>query len=283
MNLNYFAHIRTVSFSFLITALASCEFGGTPSVTSPILDTSPSISSITPSSGTEIGETGFTITGTNLTGTSAVTIGGLAATSVNVVNSTTVTGVSPASTLGAKDVVITTADGSDTLSAGYTYVANSAGLSSGGGEVACLGGGVSDLIVSATSVGSLEWGGTGVVTGAIGVNDGDTNTTTIVSSVGPGSYAARACADYEVDSQGNTPCEAGNTCYSDWFLPAIAQLTCFYNNRASAGTWSAVQYWSSSESGGVPATLAEAYDFNAGIGNAIGKNTVHAFACARAF
>lgn len=41
---------------------------------------------------------------------------------MSVVNSTTITCVTPAGVAGAKDVVVTTSAGSGTLSSGYTYV-----------------------------------------------------------------------------------------------------------------------------------------------------------------
>ncbi len=79
---------------------------------------------ISPSSGPTAGGTAVTITGTNFTtdGTTTVTIGGVAATGVTVVNSTTITATTPAGTLGAKDVVVTSGGDSGTLTGGYTYV-----------------------------------------------------------------------------------------------------------------------------------------------------------------
>ncbi|MFM7135191.1 MAG: di-heme oxidoredictase family protein, partial [Planctomycetota bacterium] len=53
----------------------------------------PTITGVAPSSGPAAGGTAITITGTNLTGTSSVTVGGAAATSVSVVSATTVTAV----------------------------------------------------------------------------------------------------------------------------------------------------------------------------------------------
>ena len=61
----------------------------------------------------------MTITGTNLAGTSGVTFGGTAATSVVVVNGTTVTCTTPAKAAGAVNVVLTTPGG--TATSGYTY------------------------------------------------------------------------------------------------------------------------------------------------------------------
>lgn len=53
----------------------------------------------------------------------SLTIGGAAATSVTVVNDTTLTATTPAGTEGPADVTVTTAGGSDTLADGFTYEA----------------------------------------------------------------------------------------------------------------------------------------------------------------
>jgi formylglycine-generating enzyme required for sulfatase activity len=82
----------------------------------------PTITSVSPTSGTTAGGTTITITGTNLTGASSVTVGGNPATSVTVVNSTTVTAVTPAGAAGARDVAVTTPGGTATLPNAFTYV-----------------------------------------------------------------------------------------------------------------------------------------------------------------
>ena len=81
----------------------------------------PTISAISPISGILAGGTSFTITGTNLTGTSSVTVGGVAATSVTVVSSTSVTAVTPSGTAGVKSVVLITPGGTATASSAFTY------------------------------------------------------------------------------------------------------------------------------------------------------------------
>lgn len=81
----------------------------------------PNITSISPATGSTAGGTAVTITGTDFTGATGVTIGGAAATSVVVVSDTSITCVTPARTAGAKDVVVTTPAGSDTLTGGFTY------------------------------------------------------------------------------------------------------------------------------------------------------------------
>jgi len=64
-----------------------------------------------------------TITGTNLSGTTGVTFDGTAGSSVNVVDSTSVTVVTPGHAAGAVNVVLTTPGGSATSTNGFTYVA----------------------------------------------------------------------------------------------------------------------------------------------------------------
>ena len=80
----------------------------------------PSISLVNPSSGPTVG-TAKTIVGTNFTGATSVTVGGIAAHYV-VVSANTITAISPAnSVVGAVDIVVDTPNGTDTLVGGFTY------------------------------------------------------------------------------------------------------------------------------------------------------------------
>ncbi|MQS15586.1 cell surface protein [Streptomyces kaniharaensis] len=82
----------------------------------------PTISSVTPSSGPTSGGTSVTITGTGLTTTESVTIGGASA-PFAAISSTTLSVTTPPGTAGAADVVVTTDGGSATAVGGFTYVA----------------------------------------------------------------------------------------------------------------------------------------------------------------
>lgn len=86
------------------------------------------VDDISPAGGPITGGQSVTVTGTNFTTTAetTVTIGGVPLTNVEVQNSTTITGVTGANTVGAKDVTVTNSIGTDTLAGGYQY-------SSGGG------------------------------------------------------------------------------------------------------------------------------------------------------
>ena len=98
------------------------HFGGFRVARTPDPVPEPTITSITPTSGSTAGGTAITITGTSLTGATSVTVGGVAATSVVVVSSTSVTAVTPAGTVGAKSVAVTTPSGSASLASAFTYV-----------------------------------------------------------------------------------------------------------------------------------------------------------------
>lgn len=76
-----------------------------------------------PAEGVAAGGTEVTIEGQNLTGVTGVTFGGVAATSVDVVDDSTVTCVTPAHAAGAVDVVVTDNVGSATEVGGFTYTA----------------------------------------------------------------------------------------------------------------------------------------------------------------
>lgn len=95
--------------------------GSTNGLSYTYLD-APTLASVVPAAGPTAGGTQVTITGTALTTTSSVTVGGAAA-SFNVLSDTELTAVTPAGVAGAADVVVTTAGGSATLAGGFTYVA----------------------------------------------------------------------------------------------------------------------------------------------------------------
>ena len=81
-----------------------------------------SISSVSPNQGIYSGGTAITITGTFLNGATSVKVGGVPATDVVAVNSTTVTAVTPAGSLGAASVEVTGAKGTATASGAFTYI-----------------------------------------------------------------------------------------------------------------------------------------------------------------
>jgi hypothetical protein len=87
--------------------------------------TAPTVTSIGPNnSGPAAGGTFITVTGSNFVAGATVTLGGVSATGVTVVNSTSITGTTGAHAAGAVNVVVTNPNGeSGTLTNGYTYLA----------------------------------------------------------------------------------------------------------------------------------------------------------------
>ena len=105
--------------------LAATEDGG---VSTPITVTwaatpVPTVSAVSPASGSAAGGTNVTITGTHLTGTTAVDFGSTPASGVTVHSDTSVSAVSPSGSAGTVDVTVTTGGGTSATGAAdhFTY------------------------------------------------------------------------------------------------------------------------------------------------------------------
>jgi hypothetical protein len=84
----------------------------------------PTVTKVSPTSGSSSGGTTVTITGTNFTGATKVVFGPLAATSYTVVSSTEITAVSPAQAASTRNIFVTTPSGTSAGVAAdqFTYV-----------------------------------------------------------------------------------------------------------------------------------------------------------------
>nr|WP_269330170.1 IPT/TIG domain-containing protein [Kineosporia babensis] len=142
----------------------------------------PTVSAISPDAGPLGGGTTVTITGTDLTAASAVTFGGVAATSVQYVSPTQVRAVSPAkATAGTVNVVVSTIYGTSGPGNGFTYtiaptvttVSPQAGPVAGGTTVTISGSGL-------TGASSVTFDG--VAAASYAVN----NDSTITATTPPG-------------------------------------------------------------------------------------------------
>lgn len=85
----------------------------------------PVVGSLSRSSGSVLGNTSITLTGTSFTGVSAVSFGGVAAAAFTVDSDTQITVTSPAHAAGAVNIVVTSLGGSSATAAGnaFTYAA----------------------------------------------------------------------------------------------------------------------------------------------------------------
>jgi hypothetical protein len=81
------------------------------------------VTAISPTLGPDAGGTKVTITGTNFAAGATVTIGGVAATGIQVVSATSITATTGAGAGATADVIVTVAGQSGRLTGGYTYQA----------------------------------------------------------------------------------------------------------------------------------------------------------------
>jgi hypothetical protein len=161
----------------------------------------PTVTGLSPVSGTSSGGTAVTVTGTNLTGATAVKFGTTAAT-FSVTNATTIAATAPAGT-GTVDVTVTTSGGTSTTNTAdrYTYVTTPpppppaptvTGLNPTSGSTA---GGTPVTITGANFTGA-----TTVKFGATSISFTVTNATTIVCT----SPAGTGTVDVTVTTSGGT-------------------------------------------------------------------------------
>ena len=113
--------VASSTTTYTLTGEGPTGLTGSATFTLTVTSSAPTFTSLTPSTGLVSGGTSVTITGTNFSGSTAVTIGGTSATTLTVNSSTSVTVTTPSGTAGAKDVVITTSDGSVTAANAFTY------------------------------------------------------------------------------------------------------------------------------------------------------------------
>jgi formylglycine-generating enzyme required for sulfatase activity len=94
---------------------------GTATAPSPYTYVQQLITSVTPNNGIFSGGNPITIMGANLNGATSVRIGGVACTNVVAVNSTTVTAVTPAGSIGSTSVEVIGPKGTATAANAFTY------------------------------------------------------------------------------------------------------------------------------------------------------------------
>ncbi len=134
------------------TTITISDIGGASTIahgSATVRVPSPTVSNVTPSVGPTAGGTTVTITGTNLTGATAVDFGTTATGNFTVDSATQITATAPAGTSGTVDITVTTPGGTSATSTAdqYTYVAAptvtainpSGGPTTGGTSVAITG------------------------------------------------------------------------------------------------------------------------------------------------
>ena len=82
----------------------------------------PTVTAVSPANGPAAGGTAITLTGTNFTHVTGITVGGQACASFTVTSATSATCTTPAGTAGSASVVVTTAGGSNATNRLFTYL-----------------------------------------------------------------------------------------------------------------------------------------------------------------
>ena len=113
---SYAVALRAINLAGAGTASATRSFSTNPPP--------PAISSVSPNTGAAAGGTVVTITGSLLTGATAVSFGSTAAASFTVDSAMQITATTPAGTAGTADVSVTTAGGTAISAGAFTYVSD---------------------------------------------------------------------------------------------------------------------------------------------------------------
>jgi hypothetical protein len=175
----------------------------------------PTVTSVSPNSGSTLGGTSVTITGTTFTGATSVTFGGAAATGVAVVNATTITATTPAGAAGAASVIVTTTSGSNAANTLYTYIPGPTVTSVSPNSGPTAGG------TSVTITGTTFTGATGVTFGgAAATSVAVVDATTITATTPAG--AAGAASVIVTTPVGSSP---ANTLYTYIPLPTVTSVS----------------------------------------------------------
>jgi len=211
---------------------------GQPTATNPsdqftYITPPPTVSAVSPSSGPTAGGTAITIAGTGFEAGATVTVGGTAATGVNVVSATQINATAPAHVAGAADVVVTVNGQSSATNPGdqFTYVAPpspvsvspASGSTFGGTSVTITG---TDFRTGAT----VTFGGTALTSVTV-VNANTINGTTASHAAGAVDVVVR-----NGDGQSGT-CTG---CYSYVASPPVisnVQSSVSANRRNATITW----------------------------------------------
>ena len=189
----------------------------------------PTLTSINPTSGTTAGSTSFTLSGSGFVPGTTVTIGGVAATSISITNSTTLTGNTPAYASGslAKDVVVNNGAGTATLSNGFTYTASAPTVSSITPSTGSTAGGT-----SVTISGTQFVPGTTVTIGGVAATSVSVTNSTTLTATTPAYVSGSLTKDVVVNNGVSSATLSNGFTYSA-SAPTVSSIT--PNSGTAAG------------------------------------------------
>jgi len=189
----------------------------------------PTVSSVSPASGSKLGGTSVTINGANFNAPTSVTFGGAPAT-IGTVTGTTITATTPLGAIGNAPVVVTNADGrTGTCAACYMYldaptvtrVSPNSGPTGGGTSITITG-------TSFASAATVTVGG--VPATAVSV----TSSTTITGTTPP---HAAGMADVIVTVDGQTSAANASDVFTYNTGPVLSNVQASAQRRSASITW----------------------------------------------
>lgn len=236
------SEVSTASFAVAFVAsgtslLVQCTGAAYWSVTAQVLGANnpnaappgplPDLVSILPTSGPTAGGTSVVLTGTDFTGATAVSFGGVAAASFTVDSATQITAVTPVLTAGAKDVSVTTPYGTDTLAASFTASAFT------------LAGVAWELWLQGSSRSSTQITGTASTGGGSGTSTRKL-TSTAGNTIAAGTlFNGRPSVDWNTDSMWTF----GNFTLADVVSASAAEFTVIFAIVVNTYTATGTQYY----------------------------------------
>jgi len=180
---------------------------------------SPTISSISPVAGPTSGGTIVTISGTNLTGATAVNFGATNAASFTVNSATSITATAPAGVVGTVDVTATTPVGTSATSASdeFTFVAapTVTGVSPNSGPT----GGTTSVVITGTNLS----GATAVKFGATNASGYTINSATQITATSPA--GAAGTVDITVTTAGGTSATSASDQFTYVAAPTVTSIS----------------------------------------------------------
>jgi hypothetical protein len=218
----------------------------------------PAVTSLSSGSGSTGGGASVTITGTNFTGATGVTVGGVPAPSFTINSATSITVTMPAQTAGTFDVQVSSYAGTSALASADQYAISAASapaVSSLGTSSGTTAGGT-----SVTITGTNFTGATGVTFGGVPASSFTVNSSTSITAVSPPEAAAT------VDIIVATPSGTSPAVSADHFTVS----------NASAPTVTAVSPTSGTTAGGTAVTITGT-NFTGSTGVSFGSTAAASF------
>jgi large repetitive protein len=178
----------------------------------------PSVSAISPSSGSTAGGTSVTITGTSLAGATVVKFG-TAAASFSVGSATQITATAPAGTAGTVDVTVTTAGGISAAGAGDRYIYTAAPTVSAVSPASGAASGGNSVIITGSNLN----GATGVSFGTVAATSFSVGSATQITATVPAGTAGTV--DITVTTPGGTSATSVADGYTYVAAPMVTAIS----------------------------------------------------------